>query len=78
MDYYYKVLKGHVFPWHKIEDYVNAENFPFFSTMVFIITTVALGRRRMAAVAACAHSLSCSHRAARVAHISGSARRQPI
>ena len=30
MDYYYKVLKGHVFPWHKIEDYVNAENFPFF------------------------------------------------
>ena len=29
--------------------------------MVFIITTVALGRRRMAAVAACAHSLSYSH-----------------
>ena len=40
--------------------------------MVFIITTVALGRRMAAAaVAASAHSLSYSHRAARVAHICG-------
>ena len=41
--------------------------------MVFIITTVALGRRMAAAeaVAACAHSLSYSHRAARVAHMCG-------
>ena len=39
--------------------------------MVFIITTVALGRRRTAAVAVCAHSLSYSHRAARVAHKCG-------
>ena len=39
--------------------------------MVFIITTVALGRRT-AAVAACAHSLTYSHRTtARVAHMCG-------
>jgi hypothetical protein len=73
--------------WYKIEDYVNKENFPCFSTMVFIITTVALGRRTAAAaVAACAHSLSHTHTvlqgwrtcAAAAAHIKRGVRLPPL